>query len=373
MTADGFGRRRFVGTGIVGFATGLGGCADLFGGPETARSARFEFEYDSANGSLTATHAGGDGIPASDLVIETVDGTRATWSELGSTSETADQSVEEGSAAEVGPATVNWERSVGPAVTIRVLYVPSEESVTTLETFVPPTSTPTATSTPSTTGTPTPTPAPAPSEPATATASAPLWESDFEDGTLDDFSVTQFPSGDDDTESYHVVSDPSRGEYAVKHRTESRYLEPVQAVSLEPPLTLTVDLYVSGMSGLDVFLQYDPETDRGYEIKARSNFKGEFVEVSRHHDKFSSADSSKPVVQRNSDGAFERGSWQPLRVTWDADGRITATVDSTGEQAIITDTELSGFTFRLVGYHYSGWAAFDNLLITPGVLDGPRQ
>ena len=358
MTTNGYGRRQFVATGLVGLATGIGGCQGVFGRSEGARSASFEFEYRAADRTVVLEHASGDRIPAGKLAVDASDGPQMRWSKLGSTVEQSDQPVESGSTARLGPSVVNWGHPVGRSETVRVLYVPDEESVTTLETFDPPMPTPSASPTATATETPTPTP------------TGPLWESDFEDGTLDEFAIETFPSGDDDTESYHITSDPSKGDHAVAHRTESRYLEPAEAVALEPPLTLTLDLYVSRMSGLDVVLQYDPEQNLGYVIKARSNFNGRLLEVGKKADRFAAADSVDQLSDRNEDDVFSLEEWERLRVTWSDEGAITATFDSTGEQVQISDDGLSGHTFRLVGYHYSGWAAFDNLRITRGLSDG---
>lgn len=366
MTGDGFYRRSVLASGVIGFTAGLAGCSDAFGQSDGTPSATFGFQYDSGNRAVSVTHTGGDEIPAGDLRVGTTDAGRVAWSELGSTTERTGDPVAEESTARLGPTVVNWERPVETNETVRVLYVPEAESVTTLDTFSPPTPTPTATPTGSpngttaATGSPTETTAPAPE------AAGVQFESDFEDGTLDAFRTGTIPDGDDHTEGYHVTTDPSRGEYAVRHRTESRYLEPFEPLSLEPPLTFSMDVYVHGMSGLNVYLQHDPERNLSYEIKARNNFDGRFVEVGKRREKFTDDESTRDTYDRGEGSAFRTDAWDTLRINWAEDGEITAAFDSSDAGASITDSELAGHTFRIVGYHYGGWAAFDNVSVRTG-------
>lgn len=53
------------------------------------------------------------------------------------------------------------------------------------------------------------------------------------------------------------------------------------------------------------------------------------------------------------------------------DGTTTATVESSGAQVAITDDDLSGHSFGFIGYHYSGSAVLDDVVVESGVPSDP--
>ncbi|MBX0285079.1 hypothetical protein [Haloarcula salinisoli] len=187
-----------------------------------------------------------------------------------------------------------------------------------------------------------------------------IYADDFEDGTLDSYDIVSIP-GDDATETYHITTSPSQGEYAVQHRTESHYMTPTEEVSLEPPLTFSLDFYVDGWSGIDIALQHDAAQNLTYLVKVRDNNNGPFIEVVKKRNEFGTGDSTKLRNDRNENDVFSTNEWETVSIDWETDGTITARISSTGESVSITDDELSGNPFRLVGYHYDGSATFDNV------------
>lgn len=189
-----------------------------------------------------------------------------------------------------------------------------------------------------------------------------LYSDDFESGSLDGYNIVAFP-GDDDTESYHITTEPSRGEYAVRHRTESRYIVPEEEISLSPPLTFSLDFYVDRWSGIDIALQHDESRNLTYLVKVRSNNSGRFIEVAKKENEFADLSEVNLLNDRNENSTFSENTWETVDIDWEEDGTMTVTVRSTGESVSITDTDLTGHPFLLAGYHYSGWAAFDNLEI----------
>ena len=192
------------------------------------------------------------------------------------------------------------------------------------------------------------------------TSSELLFSDDFEDGTLDDYDIVSIP-GDSPTETYHITTSPSLGEYAVQHRTEAEYITPTSEVSLEPPLTFSLDFYVDGWSGIDIALQHDASQNLTYLVKVRDNNSGPFIEVVKKRNEFDSGESTKLRNDRNENDVFSPYEWETVTIEWETDGTITARISSTGESVTITDDEISGTTFRFVGYHYDGSATFDNI------------
>lgn len=146
-------RRRLLGTLATTTGLGLSGCLRLIGGEDgggtttdgstdgpTEASSRpgpdntsFRFEHDSE--SLAIQYADGVPIPAEALVVQSAAGLRVRWHELGSTSVRAGDDVTPGATATIGPTTLNWETAVSEGETVRVVFVPEEESPTTLATF----------------------------------------------------------------------------------------------------------------------------------------------------------------------------------------------------------------------------------------------
>jgi len=206
-------RREFLAAGVAGLGAGTAGCTSLFGSSDRpdVSSVTFSFAYrPSAEGgpAVRIEHASGDGLPAGEVRIRTSDGDSALWSELGSTSERADEDVTTGASARVGPEVVNWPSAVPPTESVTVLYVPGEQSVTELNRFDPPTPTPTATPTPTPTDAPTPTESPTP-HPGLVTG--------FEGGDLSAWTVAK--RGASGSAAWSVTDDhPVSGEYAAMYR-----------------------------------------------------------------------------------------------------------------------------------------------------------
>jgi hypothetical protein len=347
MERSGVSRRRFIGAGSVVALGSVAGCEGVFGGSATSEpeSANFTFEYAPEKRRLTITHEGGGAVPADALSISSSRGTRVAWSELGSTAETGNEAVTSGASAVLGPTIINWDQPVTRTELIRVVFTREDDSVTTLGRFesdLTPTGTPTAT--------------PSPTPPAGV-----IYSDDFEDGTLDDYTVVSFP-GSRPGGSFELTRSPSRGEYAVRTDTNSKYLRPDTAPTLEPPLTFSLDFYVDGAAGLDVALQWDSERNVEYVIKLRSNFNGTFVEVVKWDRSYETGDVTYRNRGSKTNGAFAQRRWETVTISWKTDGTIRATVESTGKSSQMTDTELSGNPFHFIGYEYEGWAAFDNVL-----------
>jgi len=150
-------------------------------------------------------------------------------------------------------------------------------------------------------------------------------------------------------------------EYAVQHRTESEYLVPSEPVTLEPPLTFSMDFYVEGSSGIDILPQWDSEQALSYLVKVRSNANGRLVQVSKIENELSSGESNTLVTDRNENDTFAKETWETVEIDWQTDGTLTVTIQSTGESVGITDTELTGQPFVLKGYRYTGSTTFDNI------------
>lgn len=189
-----------------------------------------------------------------------------------------------------------------------------------------------------------------------------IYADDFESGTLAGYDIVEYPD-DDDTETFHITTDPSRGDYAVQHRTESRYMTPSDPVSLEPPLELSIDFYVNELSGVDIALQHRDDDNLAYIVKAHNSANGRGLQVMKRRNQYTNEQSETSLRDRTRDGMFEVGTWDQLTITWAEDGEITASAESSDDSVSITDTELSGESFRIAGYHASGWAAFDNITV----------
>lgn len=336
-------RRRFIGAGSVVALGGVAGCEGVMGGVSSGgpESANFTFEYAPEEQRLTITHDGGGAIPADALSINSSRGKRIAWSELGSTSETGDEEVTDGSSAVLGPTIINWEQPVTRTELVRVVFAQEDGSVTTLGRFeseLTATAEPTATPTPEV-----------------------VFSDDFEDGTLDGYSITSFPR-DKRGGDYQITTEPSLGDYAVICDTEDKLLTPRGEPTLEPPTAFSFDFYVEGMAGIDVVLQHDPERNLAYAVKFRSNFNGKFVQVVKNRNPYEDPQNSTELkATPRPPSAFALRRWERANIDWARDGTITATIESTGQSVQLVDEELSGHPFRLLGYNYDGWSAFDNI------------
>ncbi|WP_459191643.1 hypothetical protein [Halosimplex sp. J119] len=208
-----WGRRAFLAATAAGLGSGVAGCQTVFGTSESdfdPSTLSFGFAYETSSGgpAVRIEHTGSGGVRAADLVVRTSDGDEALWSELGSTTEQADEQVTSGSTARIGPGVVNWPDAVPPSETVKVLYEPEEKSVTELGRYSPPTPTPTATPTPTPTATPTATPVP-----GLVTA--------FEDGDRSEWTTAE--RGASGSATWSVTSDhPVTGEYAAVYRGDRK-------------------------------------------------------------------------------------------------------------------------------------------------------
>lgn len=133
-------RRRFLRWSTVAASTGIAGCGLLdSGGSTTVPEVEFGFEYDATggngNGSLTISHDDGDPVTASRLQLSGSGGAKARWNELGSTDESSDEEVTEGSTAIVDGTVLNWPSDVTAGETVRQVFVAADGSPTELDSY----------------------------------------------------------------------------------------------------------------------------------------------------------------------------------------------------------------------------------------------
>ncbi|MFY4814562.1 LamG domain-containing protein [Haloarcula sp. AONF1] len=136
-------RRNFLrivaGTG----ALGLAGCNTLNSGDGNETPAanpvpdNADFEFDYAGGEVTVEYVGSDPIPADQLIVQSSDEEQVRWYELGSTSTSSDGDVTVGNTATIGSAVLNWPSEVEQSEIVRVVYMNSDGSPTTLARFEP--------------------------------------------------------------------------------------------------------------------------------------------------------------------------------------------------------------------------------------------
>jgi len=200
------GRRALLAAGATGVATTLAGCFGILdSGSDDADPSESEFEFSrgrtEGRGTVQIEYAAGDSLAAGDVEIRTSDGDAAVWSALGSTTEAAEDSIQTGATARLGPGVINWPSAVESGERVSVLYVPNEDSVTELASFNIPTATPTATQTPTPTATqtatatqtptPTATQTPTPTATQTPTPRSVVTMTGFEFGGLDAWNVAE--------------------------------------------------------------------------------------------------------------------------------------------------------------------------------------
>lgn len=149
MDFDGLSRRGALQVGIGGSLLVAGGCLRLGTSEDGGGAGEAEFSFQASGTALDVTFEGGATLTAGAVELRSTDGTAAAWNELGSTSAAADETLQEGDVATVGPDVINWEDPVESGETVRVVFVADDGSPTTLATY------PTAETT-QPTGTPTP-------------------------------------------------------------------------------------------------------------------------------------------------------------------------------------------------------------------------
>lgn len=199
-------RRTFLRLGVSGALVGTAGCSQEFTTssetdgtertPPDLERASFEFRYDAQRRRATIEYTGGAPLRGGNVQIRSESGTRASWSELGSTTTDVDQRLEAGSTAELGADIINWGEPVAPDASIRLVYT-GQETPATLGRFEPPESTPLTTTAPTpTTATPTASPSETgtPADGSEAQTTNTPQDSDTQAPSISAFSISN-PSG----------------------------------------------------------------------------------------------------------------------------------------------------------------------------------